>query len=350
MRAFLDFCCSLETAHAWTRRPFQRKLAVPTFGRGVFVASYLLRAEQATFGFLLAKMKAGPSARGSSGRPSEVKPRCCTNPAALGPPSRSPGRARGRLAGREQDYWGQRAAERPTTATGTPGFAPPRRPLLSPSPPRSLPPSPAGPARGSGRPGAGKGSRPGGGEDGGRGPGTAAPPSGRHPGGAPRRLGALPARPAAGSPAGEAGRSLFPAGGRATMAGRKEAGRRQGRDTGRRAWRREGKGRGTLGKGRQLEEESAEGPQLPRRDPGTPPTPPPGPGRARRSPAGAERGGRRGASPLRYLPPDSVRPEQPAPGGLAGVTARVFKERVSYSRGAVGTGRCFSVLVAGFES
>lgn len=56
-------------------------------------------------------------------------------------------------------------------------------------------------------------------------------------------------RPTAGSPAGEAGRSLFPAGGRATMAGRKEAGRRQGRDTGRRAWRREGKGRGTVGRG-----------------------------------------------------------------------------------------------------
>lgn len=209
MRAFLDFCCSLETAHAWTRRPFQRKLAVPTFGRGVFVASYLLRAEQATFGFLLAKIKAGPSARGSGGRPSEVKPRCCTNPAALGPPSRSPGRARGRLAGREQDYWGQRAAERPTTATGTPGFAPPRRPLLSPSPPRSLPPSPAGPAPGEREAGCGQGEqarrwgrwRPGAGNRGPpqrppprRGPaaprGPSCPPSGRKPrgGGGPEPL------------------------------------------------------------------------------------------------------------------------------------------------------------------
>lgn len=73
------------------------------------------------------------------------------------------------------------------------------------------------------------------------------PPPRRGPA-APR---SLPARPAAGSPAGEAGRSrsLFPAGGRATMAGRKEAGRRPGRDTGRSAWRRQGKGRGTVGRG-----------------------------------------------------------------------------------------------------
>lgn len=63
---------------------------------------------------------------------------------------------------------------------------------------------------------------------------------------APRRF---PALAAAGSPAWEASRSLFPAGGKATMIRRKEAGRRRGRDTGRRARRREGKGRGTVGKG-----------------------------------------------------------------------------------------------------
>lgn len=71
-------------------------------------------------------------------------------------------------------------------------------------------------------------------------------------------------------PAGEAGRSLFPAGGRATMAGRKEAGRRPGRDTGRRAWRRQGKGRGMVGKGDSSRRREWRGRGCPsRRGPGT---------------------------------------------------------------------------------